>query len=178
MIPLSASELWHSVQRDGSKFSFLKSTTHRFALHRHPEMSLVVVETRLLLLEDFTFFSSFRWSQIKVDVLRTWSPPDNFTFPSAIGNMICFTNFGRYHLFRIESFCVDFWCVHPFQLPTSATEMSPFQIRTAYKVYPTAEIGWHSTIEPNGIIGPLKGSPDRLSQGGFPSDKRSWTFRR
>ena len=26
-------------------------------------------------------------SRIKVDVLRTWSPPESFTFPSAIGNM-------------------------------------------------------------------------------------------
>ena len=37
-----------------------------------------------------------------------------------------------------------------------------------------AEIGWHSTIAPKGIIGPLNGSPNRLSFGIFPSARRSW----
>ena len=34
------------------------------------------------------------------------------------------------------------------------------------------------TIAPKGIIGPLNGSSNRLSQGVFPSARRSWTFRR
>ena len=41
-----------------------------------------------------------------------------------------------------------------------------------------AEIGWYSTIAPNGITGPLNGIPNRLSYGVFPSDKRSRMFRR
>ena len=41
-----------------------------------------------------------------------------------------------------------------------------------------AEIGSHSTIAPNGITDPSKGIPNRLSYGVFPSDKRSWMFRR
>ena len=41
-----------------------------------------------------------------------------------------------------------------------------------------AEIRWYSTIAPNRITGPLNGVPNRLSYGDFPSDKRSWLFRR
>ena len=69
--------------------------------------------------------------------------------------------------------------------------MSPFQILPAYRASPRnnpgkiffpnwwfldcsfAIIGWYSTNEPNGIIGPLNGSPKRLSKGVFPSDKIS-----
>ena len=40
------------------------------------------------------------------------------------------------------------------------------------------EIGWYSTIAPNGIIGPVNGIAKRLPYGVFPSDKRSWIFRR
>ena len=43
---------------------------------------------------------------------------------------------------------------------------------------PLAEIGWYSTIAPKGIIGPLNGSPYRLSYKVFPSARRSSTFRR
>ena len=63
----------------------------------------------------------------------------------------------------------------------SSTRMSPFQIPPAYRSYPRnnpgktvfpnwwildwsfAVLGWYSTNEPNGIIGPLNGSPKRLS---------------
>ena len=38
--------------------------------------------------------------------------------------------------------------------------------------------GGYSTSEPNGTVGPWNGSPKRLSYGVFPSDKRSWMFRR
>ena len=31
-------------------------------------------------------------------------------------NYECFTTFRQYHLFRVESFSMDFWCVHLFQL--------------------------------------------------------------
>ena len=39
-------------------------------------------------------------------------------------------------------------------------------------------VGQHVWFTPNGIMGPLNGSPNLLSLGVFPSDKRSWTFRR
>ena len=74
--------------------------------------------------------------------------------------------------------------------------MSPFQILPACNAYPRkipcktfdpnwcsldrsfAEIGCQSTVAPHGITGPSNGIPNRLSQGIFPSDKRSWIFRR
>ena len=67
-----------------------------------------------------------------------------------------------------------------------ATIMSPFHILPAYRAYrrnnqgktffpnwwirdwSCAVTGWYSTNEPNGIIGPLSGSPKRLSYGVFP----------
>ena len=42
---------------------------------------------------------------------------------------------GKYHLFRMESFRVDFRCVHRLQLLRSATSTSPFQIPPAYRAY-------------------------------------------
>ena len=41
-----------------------------------------------------------------------------------------------------------------------------------------ADIGQYSIIAPKGIIGPVNGSPTRLSQGVVPSARRSWTYRR
>ena len=52
----------------------------------------------------------------KVDVLSSWSPPRVLIRPSAIGKMNYLFFFGKYHLFRIESFRVDFRCVHRLQL--------------------------------------------------------------
>ena len=54
--------------------------------------------------------------RFEVDVHRSWSPPRGFD--SSIcdwKNKFSFF-FGKYHLFRIESFRVDFRCVHRFQL--------------------------------------------------------------
>ena len=53
MILLLARTVGHSVQRDDGKCSSLRLTRNRFVLHRHPAMSLGVVETRLILQEDF-----------------------------------------------------------------------------------------------------------------------------
>ena len=41
-----------------------------------------------------------------------------------------------------------------------------------------AEMEWYSTIAPSGITGRSKGIPNRLSYGVFPTDNRSWLFRR
>ena len=91
----------------------------------------------------------------------------------------CF--FVKYHLFRIESYRVDFWCVHRLQLLKVCNQYVTLPIPPAYDAYPRnnsgktffpnwwildwsfAVIGWYSTSEPNGIIGPLNGCPKRLS---------------
>ena len=74
-------------------------------------------------------------SRIKVDVLSSWCPPERLLRPSAAGK-IKFPFFGKYYFLWFESFRVDFWCVHRFQLSMSETNMSPFQILTAYRAYP------------------------------------------
>ena len=115
---LSASNVWLWVQRDGGKWSFLTSTKNHLSLHQHLEVSLEVVEVETLLI----FLENFFWhcprigcSRIKVDVLSSWSPPGSLIRPSAAGK-INSPFFGKYHLFCIESFRVDFRCVHRFQL--------------------------------------------------------------
>ena len=89
--------------------------------------------------------------------------------------------FGKYHLFRIESFRVDFRCVHRLQLLKVCNHCVTLPKSPTYNAYPRnnpgktffpnwwildwsfAVIGWYSTNEPNGIIGPLNGCPKRLS---------------
>ena len=52
MIPLSASKVWLWVQRDGGFWSFLTWTKNHLSLHRHPEVSLEVVEETPLILQE------------------------------------------------------------------------------------------------------------------------------
>ena len=52
MILLSASKVRLVVQRDGGRKSFPTWTRSRLLLHRHPEMSRVVVEETLLILQE------------------------------------------------------------------------------------------------------------------------------
>ena len=102
--------------------------------------------------------------------------------------------FRKYYFLCIESFRVEFWCVHRFQLlnvcnqyvtvPNSTRGQSVSNPSKTF--FPNwwildwsfAETGFYSTNEPNGMIGPLNGFPKRLSYGVFSSDKRSWMFRR
>ena len=51
----------------------------------------------------------------KVDALSSWSPPEVLIRPSVIGKIL-FSFFGTHHLFHIDSFWVDFRCVHRLQL--------------------------------------------------------------
>ena len=130
-------------------------------------------------------------------VLRAWSPPDNFAFPSAIGNMIVFTPILGQSPLSYWISLRGFLMRPSFRTPQRTRPkclLSKFLPRTRRirGIFPGktfvpnwwslelsfVEIGWYSTIEPNGITGPQKGSPSRHSWGGFPSDKRSWTFRR
>ena len=134
------------------------------------------------------------WFSKKVNVTFSlnWSRPyqggcSQFLISSwCFDSSICdwknkFSFFGKYHLFRIESFRVDFRCVRRLQLLRSAICTSPFQIPHAYRAYSRnnpgktffpnwwirdwsfAVIGWYSTNEPNGIIGPLNDCAKRLS---------------
>ena len=73
-------------------------------------------ETLLILQEKSTWLSpSIDRCRIKEDILRSWSPPRSLIRPSAIGKYI-FLFLGKYHFLCIESFWVDFRCVHRFQL--------------------------------------------------------------
>ena len=157
-----------------------------------------------------------RFTGIRKWVLRWWNRPfwffkkiyvtfsSNWVFPYQVGcsqflissrkidsSMCCWKNkfsffFRKYHLFCIESFQVDFRCVHRFQLLNVCNQYVTLPNSTpAYNAYPRnnpgktffpnwwildwsfAVIGWYSTNEPNGIIGPLNGCPKRLSYGVF-----------
>ena len=114
MIPLSVSKAWLWVQRDGGIWNFLTWTRNRSWLHRHPEVSDEVVEETLLILQENQcdclvelVAAVSRWMFSVPDLLlRFW--------------FVCdwkkISLFGKYHLFRIESFRVDFQCVHHLQL--------------------------------------------------------------
>ena len=130
-------EVWLGVQRDGGTWSFPTWTRSRLLLHRHLEMSREVVEETLLILQE-----SPRDPLLElVDAVSKWM----FSVPyllQGFDSSVCdwknkFSLSVKYHLFRIESFRVDFRCVHRLQLLTrSATSTSPFQIPPAYNVYP------------------------------------------
>ena len=75
VILLSASKVWLWVQRDGGMWSFLTWTKSHLSLHRHPEMSLEVVEEKtLLILQESQYYSFLEL----VDALPRWmfSVPD------------------------------------------------------------------------------------------------------
>ena len=71
-------------------------------------------KTRLILLQDCLVLLVGLWSRIKVDVLSSWSPRTNFIRPSATGNMN-YPFLVKYYFLCVESFCVDFRCVHLLQ---------------------------------------------------------------
>ena len=103
--------------------------------------------------------------------------------------------FEKCYFLCIESFRVDFWCVHRLELLNVCNQCVTLPNSPAYKAYPRnnpsknfpnrwildwscAEMEYYSDNEPNGIIGSPNGSPKRLSYGVFPSKKRSWIFPR
>ena len=89
-------------------------------------------------------------------------------------------------LVRIGSFWVDFRCVHRLQPLMVCNQNVTLPIPPVYNAYPRNNpgktfisncwifdwsfevLGWHSTHEPNGIIGPLNGCPERLTHGRLP----------
>ena len=125
------------------------------------------------------------WGGVGGDVIR----------PSATGKYFPFS-LGNITSFALSLFWVDFLCVHRIQLLKVCDQYVTLPNSPAYRAYPRnnpgktffpnwwildwsfAVIGWYSTNEPNGMIGPLNGFPKRLTYGVFSSDKRSVTFRR
>ena len=135
-------------------------------------------------------------SRNKVDVLRTWSPRESFTVPSTIGNtnVSPFWSVDTSFALSLQAWISDASIFSNSSM--SATTSSPFQVPPAFYSCPrniprkthgpnwcsrdrsSAEIGWYSTIAPNGTTGPLNGAPNRLSWSDFPSDNWSCMFRR
>ena len=118
MILLSAIKVWLSVQRDGGIWTFLKWTQNHLSLHQHPEVSLdVVVVEALLILQENQCYSLLelgdpvsKWMFSVPDLLqRIWFV--HLRLEKWISQFL----WENYFL-CIESFCVDFRCVHRFQL--------------------------------------------------------------
>ena len=145
----------------------------------------------------YVIYSSNWVSRIKVDVLRSWSPPGSSIRPSATGKLI-------FH-FLWEISLLLHWVFqsrflmrpsfptpkflqtirHPSKShPRTERIQGTIQVRISFQIDGfltclSQKLGnKHSPNGPNGMIGPLNGFPMRLSFGVFPLDKRSWTFRR
>ena len=97
--------------------NFLQFFTNRLLLHRHPKVSREVVEESLLTLQESHITLSLNWSMPYQGgcsrVLISTKGFDSSIFDWK--NKFSFF-FGKYHFFRIESFRVDFRCVHRLQL--------------------------------------------------------------
>ena len=162
---------------------FLTWTRNRFLLHHHPAMSLdkVLVETCLILQEELLVLllvlddPGLRWMFSDVDLLQRF-----WLFHLRLGKM--FHHFAALTLPLHGPFGRGVQMRPPAPNSSmSATTMSPFQFLPAYNTQPRnipgktsrpnwcsrdrslAEIGWYSTIAPNGITGPLNGISNRLS---------------
>ena len=145
---------------------------------------------RLTLLEEFLVLllvlddPGLKWMFSDVDLLQRF-----LTVPSATGNMNLSPFIGVN-----TSFALSLLASIPDASICSNSQMSvicksPFQIPPAFYAYlrnfpgetfgpnwctldrSFAEIGWYSTIAPNGVTGPSNGIPKRLSYGVFPSQK-------
>ena len=133
MIPLSASKVWLRVQRDGGTWSFLTWTRSHLSLHRHPETSREVVEETLLILPK----NQCDFLLELVDAVSRWMF-SGLEFDSSIFDWKNKFSFfiGKYHLFRIASFWVDFRCVHRLELLSSLqpvrhpSQFHPWTMRT------------------------------------------------
>ena len=144
--------------------------------------------------KNFLFLSSFRmipdqsgWSQTSISSMFFDCSICNWEFKIV-------TFYLSYHFLCIKPSGADSWCVHLLQLFNVCDHNVSFpdspRIQYITENIPGktfgpcnfdmsfAEIRWYSPIAPNGITGPLQGIPNRLSYGVFPTDKRSWMFRR
>ena len=112
----STSKVWLWVQRDGGIWSFPTWTRSRLSLHRHPEWVVRSWKTPFWFSKKVNITLSLKWSM-------PYQSGCSQVLISSRGfdSSICdwnnkFSLFGKYHLFRIESFRVGFRCVHRFQL--------------------------------------------------------------
>ena len=180
MIPLLTSKVWLWNQRDGSIWSFLTWTRSHLSLPRHPETSLTMMEEILLILQE----NQYNFLLELVDVVTGWmfSGPDLlqwFWFLRLEKHILPF--YGKYHVFRTESFRVDFRYVHCLQLLKVWNQYVTVPHSRPYRAYLRNNPGnnsfpnwwildlsfevfrWYATNEPNGIIGPLNDCPKSLS---------------
>ena len=151
MILLSTSKAWLWVQRDGGIWSFPTWSRSRLSLHRHPEVSLEVVEETLLILQESLYYSLLEL----VDAVLRWmfSGPDllqGFWFVHLRLEKEFFLFFVKYPLLRIESFWVDFRCVHRLQLLKVCDQYVTLPNFSAYRAYPRNNPG--ETFSPNWCI--------------------------
>ena len=143
--------------------------------HRESTRSLSKLQRHLLIL----------WSRLWVGSRTSWSLPNSFDVPSATGKMKCSPLCGVDTSFAlILRGWISDTCIFS-NSSKSAIKMSPFQILSAINAYPRkipgktflpnwwsldwsrTEMEWYSTNQPKGILGPLNGSPNRLSYGVF-----------
>ena len=168
MIPLSAGKVWLGVQRDGGNWSFLTWTKNLLSLHHHPEMSLKVEEETFLILHENQYYSlSLNWS------MPYQGECSQFLISSrGFDSSICdwknnFSLFGKYHLFRIESFWNRFPMFSSFPTPPglrSVRHLSKFpprkeRIRSSIQVKLSFQIDGFST-DPS----QLKGDSQPMNQ--------------
>ena len=198
MFLLSACKVQLLLQRDFGICSLPKWTRNHLVLHQHPEINWKCYaggDPSDSPRKSWWLSPRIGWFRIKVDVFSAWSPPNGFTVPSATGKMNTSPLLGKITSFALSLLLWISDASIVSSSSTSSTIMSPFQIPSAYRAYSRkipgnpffpnwwirdwscGDIGWYSTKETKGIIGPLNGSPKRLSYGVFPSDKRSWIFR-
>ena len=74
--------------------------------------------------------------------------------------------------------CLCPWCLLSRFRSRTTMHLARLEPNWCSRDWSFADIGWYSTIAPNGITGPLKGIPNRLSCGVFPSESLSWIYRR
>ena len=119
------------------------------------------------------------WSRIKVGVLSSWSPPANLILPL---HWVFLSRFPMLPSFPTPQGLRS--VRHPSIFPPRTERIQgTIQVRLFFSKLMDSWLVFsrdrvYSTNEPTGMIGPSKGSPKRLSYGVFPSDKRSWMFRR
>ena len=129
--------------------AYLTWTKNRSWLHRHLEVSREVVEETLLILQESQCDSLLEL----VEAVPRWmfSVPDllqGFCFVHLRLKKINSPCLGKYHLFRIESFRVDFRCVHRFPTPQGLRSVRhPSKFPPAYRLYPRNNPG--KTFFPN-----------------------------
>ena len=200
MILRSACTVWLWVPRDGDKWNLLSMTRNHLWLAHHPVLSNldVVLEkrVRLLLLEEFLVLLLglgdpwLRWMFSDADLIRIffncsicywWNCHLSLAFTLPLH-----WAFGRG--FQMRPSAPILQCLRPKCLlsrftPHTTHNRGTFQVRLSDRIGGVStgleqKKGWYSTTAPNGIAGPLNGIPNRLSQGVFSSDMRSWMFRR